>query len=102
MSDKLLATTLVAALAVETIGAVDPFGPGKVYLPAPRRYLATWLLWFVLGLASATGAAGTRLAGHLSLLVLLTMVVIGPFGRKVIGFLDSAGRFFPVEQGGSS
>lgn len=98
---KLLATTFFAMLAVDTIGAVDPFG-GKVYLPSPRQYLATFLLWGIMGLAAGVSDNAARLAGRLSLLMLLTATVIGPFGRKAVRFLNATTAFFPTEQGGSS
>lgn len=86
---KILAITFIAALALRTLGALDPFG-GKVYLPSPRGYVATWLLWFVLGLAAAVGPRASRLAGQLSALVVLTMLVTGSSGRKLVSFLNAS------------
>jgi hypothetical protein len=95
MSQKTLAATMTAALAVEAVAATSPFG-GKVYLPPPRVFLAIWLLWFILGLVAATGPRLARLAGQFSLLLLLTMAVVGPFGRKALDFLTRATTFFPT------
>lgn len=82
---KLLGTTLTGALAVETIGAIDPFG-GKTFLPSPRRYAATWVVWFVLGMIAAGGGKAADMAGQFSVLVLTTMIFVGPFGKKAITF----------------
>lgn len=100
MSQKTLATTMVAALAVEAVGATAPFA-GKVYLPAPRTFLAVWLLWFILGLVAAVGPNAARLAGHFSLLVLGTMAIVGPFGKKAIRFLTDATTFIAPQQEGA-
>lgn len=97
---KTLASTFTAMLFVDTIGAVDPFG-GKVYLPSPRQYLATFLLWGIFGLMAGFGSRAARLAGRLSALTLLTAAVVGPFGGKAIRFLEGSTAFFPASQGGT-
>lgn len=95
---KTLAATFLAMLFVDTIGALDPFG-GKVYLPSPRQYLATFTLWGLLGMFAAFGDQQARLAGRLSLLVLMTATVLGPFGRKALKFFEGAARFTaPINQ----
>jgi hypothetical protein len=97
---KSLAATFVAMLFVDTIGAVDPFG-GKVYLPSPRNYLATFLLWGLLGLMAGFGDNAARLAGRISALVLLTAAVIGPFGKKAVAFVEGVAGGYPTPQGGT-
>jgi hypothetical protein len=92
---KTLAATFCAMLFVDTIGAIDPFG-GKVYLPSPRHYLATFLLWGLLGLVAGVGDRASRLAGRLSAVVLLSAAVLGPFGKKAIAFLNAAAKTFPA------
>lgn len=97
---KTLGATLSAALAVNTIGAIDPFGGSKVYLPAPRSYAATWIVWWVLGLVASAGPQPARLAGRFSFLVLLAMAMLGPFGAKAVAAFESlAGMYGP---GGSA
>lgn len=87
---RTLASTLTAALAVETLGAVAPWSGGAT-LPSPRVYAATWTLWFVLGIVAGTGAAAARAAGQLSILVLLTQLALGQGGRKLVAALSSIG-----------
>lgn len=95
---KTLAATFLAKLFVDTIGAIDPFG-GRIYLPAPARYLATFLLWGVLGIASGFGPNASRVAGRLSAVVLLAAMVLGPFGAKAISFLKTASALYPSSEG---
>lgn len=97
---KVLASTLLAMLFVDTMGAVDPFG-GKVYLPSPRQYLATWLLWGIFGIVAGFGPRAAQLAGRLSIVTLITAAVVGPFGAKAVRFLEGSTAFFPAEQGGT-
>jgi hypothetical protein len=85
---KSLAASFLAMLFVDTIGAVDPFAGTPTYLPSPRSYLATFLLWGLLGLVAGFGDSAARLAGRTGAVVLLTAAVIGPFGRKAVGFVE--------------
>jgi hypothetical protein len=98
---KLLSATFLAKLFVDTIGALDPFG-GRVYLPSPSRFIATFVLWGLFGFAAAFGRSAATLAGRLSVVVLLAAMFIGPFGGKAVRWLDGVTRFFPAENGGSS
>ena len=97
MSEQRLGATLLAAIAVETIGAVDPFH-GRSQMPSPRRYIATILLWFVLGLVAQIGERAARMAGQLAALIVVTMTVLGPFGARAVRFLNQAAHTFPAEQ----
>ena len=96
-----LAATFVGMLFVDTIGAVDPFG-GKVYLPSPRVYLATFLLWGMLGFMAGFGPRASRLAGRLGSLTLLTAMVVGPFGPKAVAFLNGTASAFPATEEAAS
>jgi hypothetical protein len=84
---KTLAATFMALLFVDTIGALSPFG-GKVYLPSPRKYLATFLLFGLLGLVAGFGERASKLSGRIGAVVLLTAVV-GTFGKKTLAFLEA-------------
>ncbi len=97
---KLLGSTLTAALAVETVGAIDPYA-GRVYLPSPRTYLATWIVWFVLGVIASAGGRTARTAGQFSIVVLLTMMM-GPFGQKAIALVKKLGDFFSTQNTGKA
>lgn len=84
---RVLGMTFLAAIAVRTIGEIDPIGGGPS-LPSPKKLAAVFAAWFVLGLVAAAGPAPARAAGTFSLLMLLSMLVIGPFGKKAITFLE--------------
>jgi hypothetical protein len=100
-AEKRLAATHAAALAVQTVGALDPFGKGKVALPSPRVYVAIFVLWSLLGLVAQGSERLARAAANLSVLVLLTAAVMGPFGAKLTGFLQFSARNFPAQEPGS-
>jgi len=89
---KLLAATFLAQLAVLTVGAGAELRAGR--LPSPRRFVAAWLLWFVLGIAAAFGPNVSRAAGRLAALVVLLTLLSKTIGRQAIGFLDSAASLF--------
>lgn len=95
-SEKKLRATLLAAIAITTIGAVDPFGKGH-HLPSPRQYLAIVVLWGSLGLVENVGGRVSGAAGNLSVLTLLAMAVLGPFGTTAIRFLEDTAAFFGSE-----
>jgi len=100
---KLLASTFMAKLFLDTIGTLDPFVPGSVKLPAPRSYLATIILWGLLGMASAFGPGPAKVAGRLGLLTLTTSLVLGRSGQaavQLVSFLNKAAA--ASAQGGAS
>jgi peptidoglycan/LPS O-acetylase OafA/YrhL len=97
VSERRLGATLLAAIALETIGAVDPF-TGRSQMPSPARYVATIVLWFVLGLAAQLGERMARVAGQLATLIVLTMAVLGPFGKRAVDFLNRVATTFPAQQ----
>lgn len=77
-------------MTFQTIGSVD----GQHKLPAPKQYVAISVLWGILFLLADTGFG--KLAARLSMLVLLTATVLGPFGAKVVGFLNTISDKFAV------
>lgn len=87
---RTLQATWLAMLAIQSIGSID----AQRKLPSPKQYVAIATLWGILFLMADTGAA--RLAARLSMLVLLTGTVIGPFGKRFIGFLNTVSKSFAV------
>jgi hypothetical protein len=93
-------------ILVQTIGAVDlpgkasatsPLGgAGTRKMPSPRVYVPIVVLWGILGLVAETGAEQSRLASKLSLLVLLTGALLGPFGTTAIKFLNTVSTNFAI------
>lgn len=82
-SQKLLGGTFLAAVGIATI---DETRGG---LPAPRRYAAIVLLWFVFGLAAELGGQVARFTGALAALVTLAMAM-GKAGQRALGWLGQA------------
>lgn len=92
---KRLAGTLIAALTLETVGAIAPWSGGPT-LPEPSRYVATLTLWFMLGFAGVFGRTAAKAAGQFSVLVLAAMAILGPFGGKLTSTLQALSNLFPA------
>lgn len=88
----LLATTFIAAIAIETLDAIDIFR--GVYLPPPGRYVATFVVWFVLGIVSGFGRTAAHASAAFASLMVLTMLVVGPFGHTLTSFLEGVSSRF--------
>lgn len=89
-----LATTFIAALAIETLDALDIFN--GVYLPPPARYVATFVAWFVLGIVAGIGHRAAKAASTFSLLMVGTMLIVGPFGNTLTRFLEGVSSRYPA------
>lgn len=96
---KTLGATLSASLFVQTVAAVSGEG-GEATLPSPSQYVATWVVWGVLGFVASLGERAARFAAQFSVLILLTMIVTGPFGPKAVGFFNAIARRYPANSGG--
>lgn len=90
---RTVAATYVGAIAIDSLGALTPWS-GGVTLPKPSAFAATWTLWFLLGLVAAINARMERVAGQFSVLVLASMVVLGPYGDKFTTTLTKLGALF--------
>jgi hypothetical protein len=82
-------------IVVQTIGAVDMPGKGNRKLPAPRAYVLVVVLWASLGLLADSGRA--QIASAAGWLVVLTGMVVGPFGGALTGLLSAVSKNFAVK-----
>lgn len=72
--------TFFLMCVIQTYNAID----GQHRLPAPRKFVAISAVWGVLFLMADIGWG--KMAARLSMLILLTSLVIGPFGELLIRF----------------
>lgn len=77
---------MLAAMGVQTIGAVD----STHKLPSPRVYAVVWLLYWILGLVAAFGEGTARLAKAVGFVVLITLGM-SKAGLATIGWLQGIG-----------
>jgi len=98
---RTISATFWAMAIVQTIGSTDIFTAGPRKMPAPKQYVAIGTLWSILHLLE--GGRYGRLAAQLSVLVLLTGAVLGPFGAQALAFLSFVSQRFslaPANPGG--
>lgn len=81
-------------ILVQTIGSVDMPGRGPRKMPAPRQYVAILVTWLVLQLIAGINASAERATAAIGWLLVLTGLVIGPFGRQVINLFNVVGQKF--------
>lgn len=82
--------TYLAMTTVQTVGSIDSVHR----LPAPKQFAAISVLWGILFLIADTGFG--KLAARLSVLVLLTGMVLGPFGQVAVRFLNKVTNTFAI------
>lgn len=88
-------------MILQTIGSVDMPGSGPRKLPAPRQYVIVVVAWSVLELVAASGRA--RLASAFGWIMVLSGLVIGPFGQRAVSLLNTTAQQFGVtNQGGGN
>jgi hypothetical protein len=92
--ERTLSSTFWAMVLVQVVGSTDIFTPGPRKLPAPKQFVAIGVLWSIFHMAEGTRLA--RPAAALSALVLLTAMVLGPFGPQFLGFLAYVGQRFSL------
>lgn len=78
-----LGAAFLFMLALDTLGAVMGAGTLKPFLPPPRMYLATWLLFALLGFAASVGPRAARFASRLGWLIVLG-ALLGKYGPIVV------------------
>jgi hypothetical protein len=84
---------------VQTIGSTDIFTAGPRKLPAPKQFVAIGVLWSIFHLFE--GSKYERTVSALSVLVLLSAIVLGPFGGVALGFLSYVSSRFSLAPAGS-
>jgi hypothetical protein len=92
--ERTLSSTFWAMLLVQAVGSTDIFTPGPRKLPAPKQFVAIGVLWSIFHMAEGTRLA--RPAAALSLLVLVTAMVLGPFGPQFLTFLGYVSQRFSL------
>lgn len=87
-------------ILVQTIGSIDMPGSGPRKMPAPRQYVAILVTWLVLQLIAGINASTARATAAIGWLLVLTGLVIGPFGKQVVNlFTVVSQRFGPAGTG---
>lgn len=77
-------------IILQTIGSVDMPGRGPRKMPSPRSYGAIIVAWGVLQLvADAGGERAGRAAKSVGWVIVLTGMVLGPFGKVVMNLFTS-------------
>lgn len=87
---RVIWATFLMMITVQTVSSID----GQHRLPAPKRFVAISVVWGTLFFAAEIGLG--KLAARLSLLILLTAMVVGPFGKLVINFLTTITKTFAI------
>lgn len=85
-------------ILVQTIGSVDMPGSGPRKMPAPRQYVAILITWLVLQLVSGINAGAQRATAAIGWLLVLTGLVLGPFGKQVINLFAVVSQKFSSPQ----
>jgi hypothetical protein len=94
MNDDSLQTSFWIMILIQTIGSVDMPGKGPRKMPAPRQYVAIVVTWLILQLAAGASEGAARGAKALGWLLVLTGLVVGPFGKTAVGFLNTIAQQF--------
>lgn len=102
MNADSLQTSFWTMILVQTIGSVDMPGRGPRKMPAPRQYVAILVTWLVLQLIAGIGAGAARATAAIGWLLVLTGLILGPFGRQVINlFTVVSQQFSPNSSSGA-
>lgn len=96
MNPDSLQTSFWVMVLVQTIGSVDMPGRGARKMPAPRQYVAILVAWLILELFSGIGENTKRAATSIGWALVLAGLVVGPFGQRLSGFLQTIAHNFPA------
>lgn len=87
---RVIWATYLMMVVVQTVASID----GQHRLPAPKRFVALTTAWGILFFLADVGLG--KVAARLSLLILLTGMVVGPFGRLLIRLLNTVTTTFAI------
>jgi len=83
-----LGTAFTFMLVLDTLGAVVGAGTSRPFLPPPRMYLATWVLYAILGLVSGFGPGAARFATRLGWVIVLG-ALLGNYGKVFLSAVNA-------------
>jgi hypothetical protein len=96
-SGNTVTTAMWLMILVQTIGSVDLPGSGERKMPAPRAYVATVVAYGILALIADLPSRGARkAAGMMAWVMVLSAMVLGPFGQTVISFMNGIANKFAI------
>lgn len=87
---RVILGTFLVMIVTQTYNAID----GQHRLPAPRKFVAISVVWGILYLLVDLGLG--KIAARLSILIMLTGLVVGPFGTLIIRFLNTVTNQFAI------
>lgn len=90
--DQSLNAALWVMIIVQTIGAVDMPGKGARKMPAPRAYVIILVAMGILQLIADAGYL--RAAKAMAWVTVAVAAVLGPFGPRFVGFLNTVATNF--------
>jgi len=96
MNEDSLQTSFWVMVLVQTIGSVDMPGRGDRKMPAPRQYVAITVTWLILMLLAGISDGAKRATAAAGWLLVLTGMVVGPFGQRTVSFLQTVAQNFPA------
>lgn len=102
MNEESLQTSFWTMILLQTIGSVDMPGRGARKMPAPRQYVAIVVTWLILQLIAGISAGAQRATAATGWLLVLAGMVVGPFGQKAVGFLQTISHNFAVTPANST
>lgn len=88
MNENGLQTSFWVMIIVQTLGSVDMPGHGPRKMPSPRQYVAILVTWLVLELVAGINAGAEKATAAIGWALVLTGLVVGPFGRQVINLFS--------------